>query len=201
MSVNNIGEIFAIFGITGSVLMLAVGFLIKSIIGHFLKKDLEVFKSKVNLELDKYKYKIELENEKGKIQYALLQEKRALVIERFYSLLMKFDKSAKDLMALFQPAGTLPEHEKAKITAGDANTFLDYYNEHRIYFDESTCKLIDDINEKFRKAWIDFQFKDKIKREKAEDDLWLKSWKTITEEIPAVRREVENNFREILGIK
>lgn len=103
-------------------------------------------------------------------------------------------------MAFFQPAGTKPENEKAKIAADDGNKLLDYYLQHKIYFDKETCKLTEDINEKFNKAWIDFQFKDQIKREKPADDLWTKSWKTITEEIPTIKEKLEDVFRGILGI-
>lgn len=189
---NNIdlAQALAIFGITGSALLLAVGYLIKSLISHFLDKDFEAFK-----------IKLQESSEIGKLQYSILQEKRATVISETYSLLATFDNSVRDLMALFQPAGTLPESEKAKIAAADGNKFLNYYTQHKIYFDKETCKLIEDINEKFRKAWIDFQFKDKIQKEKIEDDLWMKSWKTITEEIPIIKEKLEDVFRDILGIK
>jgi hypothetical protein len=197
----DIAKTLAIFGITGTILMGAVGYLIKTLIEHFLNKDVDKFRSRLNLEIEKYKSEIQLEAEKDKIQYSLLQEKRALVISELYTLLSNFDSSIRDLMALFQPAGDKTQEEKAKIAAENGNKFLSYYNQHKIYFNKETCKLITEINEKFRKAWIDFQFKDKIVKEKSEDDLWIISWKTITEEIPLIENGLEDIFRKILGIE
>lgn len=185
----NLAQFLAIFGVTGTMLLGAVAYLIKSLTNHLLNKDVE----RLKIEL---KSTLEIE----KIRYSFLQQKRVDVIAKAYSFLAKFEKSMRDLMALFQPVGELSENEKAKIAAKDGNDFLDYYNENRIYFNKETCLVFDEINEKYKKAWIDFQFKDKIKAEKREDDLYLKSWRTVSEEIPKLREKIEDDFRKIMGV-
>ena len=178
-----------------------LGYLIQSSIKLFFDRNIQQIKTKANLEIEKYKSEIQLESEKGKIQYSLLQEKRALIIEKFYVLLEIFNKSVVDLMAPLQFIGVLSYKEKENIAIESQNKFMDYYRQHKIYLSKDTCKLIDSLNEKFNIAWRDFQFKDKIVKEKIEDDLSIKSWKTITEEIPLIREKIEDDFRNILGIK
>lgn len=155
---------------------------------------------KANLEIEKYKAEIQLESEKNKVQYSLLQTKRAEVVECLYEKLNKMDAAIKSYINIFQGAGDMPVEEKGKIAVKNGNEFIDYYFSHKIYFDKETCKLIEDINKRFRTAWIDFQYKDSVPKEKVGYDLWLKAWKSVDEEIPILRERVEDSFRKLLGV-
>lgn len=185
---ENFGEIFLIFGITGSVLMGAVAYLIKSLTNHFLSKDVEVFKSNLKIESDK-----------SKLQYEILQEKRARIIEDLYKKLVDFEEAGKHLMAPMQPIGVPDEIERRRRAGEKYVNFCAYYNQHRIYLNTVTCVMVEKILDVFWSAWNDFQFRKELSTR--EDDLWTKSWKVISEEIPNIRRELESVFRDIIGVK
>ena len=129
-------HIFAIYGITGSVLMAAVAYLIKGLFTHFINKDFEA-----------YKIKIQEVSEIEKVKYTILQERRAQIIEKFYSLLAKFENSVKDLIAPFQSVGTPAEKEKMSIAQVNGNNFINFYLQRKYYFVAETCTIIDELNE------------------------------------------------------
>lgn len=180
-------QIFLIFGVTGTSLLIAVAYLIKTLTSHLLNKDVERFK------IDLIK-----ESDREKFQYSILQERRSVIIEKFYKMLVNFEEASRSLMAPFQPSGVPPENERAATAFKKFTEFRNFYLQYRIYFDEATCKTIDRILEVFRSAWVDFEFKEKLS--KPENDLWVKAWKVISEEIPSLRKELEAVFRKIIGI-
>lgn len=177
------------FGFSVTAISLVLTYLVRKLTEQQLQKDIESFRSD-----------LVRENEKNRIQYTILQERRALVIRKMYQLLERFDFSARDLINPIQLGSTEPEEKRRERTSLNARDFFTYYSEHKIYLDKETCNIIDTINDKYHRISIDFQFKDKIIPEKPENDLWLKSWKSLTEEIPPMRENLEDIFRKIIGI-
>jgi len=202
---ENIFEIFAIFGITGSILMLAVGFLIKSIINHFLQKDLENFKLKANFEIEKYKSEIQLENERHRIVFSKLHNERASVIKELYSKLDTMEQSIRSFMRPLKLRGKMPEEKEIKHSSKCYNEFVDFYRKNKFYFSKSTCEMINEVNANIMKVWgnakscenVEEFLLGKISEEKKE---WINSWNDMNKKSKTLRELLEDEFRSILGV-
>jgi hypothetical protein len=83
---------------------------------------------------------------------------------------------------------------------GDAgNAFRDYYLKNRIYFDEEICKHLDSINGKFWDAWLSYQLSQSKGVDTKQGYQFLtQAFKTITQDIPPVQKEIEKAFRGLL---
>ena len=168
--------------------------LIRSLFTILINKDFEKFKLKLS---------------KEQIRFTKLHEKRGEVIENIYALLVDFEGKMNSLLSPFQPAGEPKRKEKLKIAGIAGNKFIEYYGLQKIFFSKKTVNLLDELHSRFRKAWIDFttypitDFDEwesvTIKQEKWK--LWEKAWKAISEDIPLLKVQLEDEFRSMLGVE
>jgi hypothetical protein len=159
---------------------MGVSFIIKSIINNKVNKDFEFFK----------------------IRFSKLHNDRAESIKKLYSKLVKMEESMRSWMDPRQFPEEENKEKKQKIAQKNVNRFIRYYNINRIIFRKDICKIIDEINKKMDDTWLDFasiQAYEKGDNERRK--LWKKSWNTIGKEIPKLKHELEDEFREILGVK
>ncbi len=178
-----------VFGFSAGLIAGILAYLIKRLTEQQLLKGIESFKAQLLKD-----------SEISKIQYTILQERRAFTIRKMYQLLERFDRLARELINPIQLGSDKPESVRGNRASDAALEFFNYYREHKIYLDQETCQIIDEMEQKYSKIFLDFQFKDKIVAKTAEEDLWLRSWQALTEEIPLLRKRIEETFRKILGI-
>jgi len=165
--------------------------LIKAIFSQYFSKDLEKFKS--NLEKEAFSYRV---------RYEKMHAERAEVIKELYKKISKTHRSFSSFMAIFQKAGDTPEKEKGEIAAQNANDFTDYYEENKIFVDRKLSEKIDKLSAAFRDAWLKFEIsRGSRKEEDTYIKFWESAWKTITEETPKIKEEIEDDFRKIIGIE
>ena len=141
-----------------------------------------------------------------------LHSKRYEVIETLYNNLVDLDFSMRTLTnpVKFSP----PDFEKyeAELVSKANESFQTYhifFEKNKIYFSEQTCKLINDIRDAFYQALWDYNqhkiFKahgidDKKLIDEAYQNL-IKSYKSLKDEIPKLRSELEKEFRKILVVQ
>lgn len=176
------------FGISATAISLLLAYLARTFTEQQLKKDIEIFKSDLLKEADK-----------AKLQYSILQTKRAEVIREFYERLIELEEAGRALMSPIQSANGPPENDRGNLAINKHSDFRYFYLKNRIFFDKNTCGITDKILDTFWLALIDFQYKDVGSRERTA--VWAKSWDTISKEIPKLREELEELFRDIIGIK
>ncbi len=175
-------ETLGIFGI--------IAFMIKKIFQNWMNKDVEKFKHELKQE---------------QIKYSKLYDKRAEVIEKVYELLEDFNQKMSSLVSPLQMAGDLPPKEKLKIAGQAGEKFSKYYPKKKIYFSEKINELLEKINKQFREAWIDITMYPQDTKlldrtsQKEKWEYWKKAWKSVSEEIPLVQKEIAEEFRKILG--
>jgi hypothetical protein len=113
-----------------------VGWLMRSLIKHFLDKDVELFRqslqSQAAVELEKLKHELRLAAVSYEKQVTLLQEKRASVIAKLYSKLIDFLDAAESLASLVEFSGEPSKTDKAKVLAEKAAEFMGYFARNRI---------------------------------------------------------------------
>lgn len=196
----------------GTVGLLAVlGFLTRSILKHFLSKDIEKFK--IQLKSDADRAQQELENNlkliatEHQVRYTKLHDKRAEVLASLYSHLSKAVKETRSCVSIIQWEGEPSKVEKYKIALQKILDFNWYFDEHRIYLTESLCQLIDSFIDKLYEptAGLSYYLEDvtsygsEAVREKSK--VWRDAWKSIESNIPPARKALEDEFRKILGVE
>lgn len=164
----------------------AVAWLVRSIILHYLDKDVEAYKSELRL--------IEFRS-------TTLHDKRAQVIAELYGKLAIAVESAEHFVNSGIAKG---QEERAKKTEADLIDFKSYFDRHRIYFDDATCKLLDDFYKHTHDPAMAFDVTVAISSQLPDRQLIFdtrrQSLKTIRETAKPIRIELENEFRRILGV-
>ena len=184
---------------SSSVLIFAIAWLTKSIIIHFLSKDIETYKIRLKAEVDKSLI------EHDEI-FRRLHSKRAEIIAELYAKLSETMSATSSFLSIMEFAGEPNKNEKSKIAMEKIMDFSKYFDKQRIFLSESLCiKIVKFINE-IRDSAIDFLvYMDvpeyDIETSKQKREVWVKAWKKISgKEISEIRKELENEFRKILGV-
>ncbi|WP_231751234.1 hypothetical protein [Halogeometricum sp. CBA1124] len=168
-----------------------VGYLGKQAIRQYFDKELQAFQSELN---------------KESIRFSGLHEMRGEVISTFYARLTEFDE---DMRSLVDPAGIRSDassEEKIKQAAESGETFRQYYKEHKIYFPPEVCETMESLLNEYRDMFHDFSVRkihDPSAPNSGSEDIkeWQENWKSLTEEeIPEMRADLENHFRDLLGV-
>ena len=178
-----------------SILLLAVAYLIKSIITHFLSKDIEA-----------YKVKLKAEVEKSLIEHDTvfrgLHSKRAEIIAELYTKLTEAVSATESFLSPIEFGGEPSKEEKYKVAMEKIINFFQFFDKRRIFLNESLCIQIDDFVNKIRKPTIEFLgYLDLPDGSKQKRDVWIKSWTTVSEKaVPNARKALETEFRKLLGV-
>jgi hypothetical protein len=184
-------ELLQTLGIFGMGIV-AMAWLARAVIGLMLNKDLEKFKSDLEMQVTAYR-----------IRYERLHAERVEVIKEVYK---KISNAYLSLRILINPWQGIKEPTIEEKNANATKLFNElflYFQENRIFIEEELAQEIDTLLKKFSEAWNQFQLSqmeqnDDNRKEVIQD--WKDAWKNIDEEVPKVKAQLENKFRGILGI-
>ena len=192
-----------------AVLFAAMAWLTRSVIIHFLSRDLEKFKLKLQeesqLELIRLQSSLQLVEFEHQIRFSKLHERRAEIIADLYSKAVELHRRASTFVRLYQSLDEDKNKENTKDLWKAADEFRNYFDKHRIYFNKDTCTTIDSFNEALSQASSNLIFfiqnapplnltTDQIW------DEWNKSMTLIEDNVPKMKESLEKSFREILGV-
>ncbi|WP_034893237.1 hypothetical protein [Gillisia sp. Hel_I_29] len=212
MNWNAIIENLGIFGILAGF----ITWLIKAISQKALDKNLKAYELQLQNQANAYKNELDQSLEKFKNELQLLFEKanklhskRLDRIEKIYEMLIDFQNDMTWLVSGRLITGMTPEEVKEEefqraVQAEKAGAKLfDYYSKHKLYFNNETCSILDEIIKLLRDSHIDFSFKYIFGTGSAEFEIdrIKKVTETVREKVPKVRKELEENFRKIIGVE
>ena len=179
-----ISEITAL--IIGSVggsaaLFAAVAWFARSIIKHFLDKDLEEYKR--NLEKMSYEHQV---------RFSKLHEIRAQTIAKLYSLLYDYQWAVCAFLREF------PKNKDTTELNKKSYEFKDYYDKNRILFTENICTQVEKLVDLLYSSYVPLEASDVANGKQSKE--WRECADTIQKEYPKVRQSLEREFKEILGV-
>jgi hypothetical protein len=137
----------------------------------------------------------------------LLNEKRAEVVAELYKRLVEFLFAAESFAAIAEYSGEPTKEEKAQILGDKAQRFHEYFHHHRIYFSEKLC---DGLQELFRavtgptmsfRMWMRLAENSAGRSVEKYHESWDAAWKVIRNEVPPLQKKLENEFRNLLGVR
>ncbi|MEZ5493003.1 MAG: hypothetical protein R3E61_00040 [Pseudomonadales bacterium] len=200
-----------------AILVAAMAWLARSLINSILSKELEKFKS--DLQISAHRHAVE---------YSSLHARRAEYIAELYSKSVKLyqgiislsmelgkrsfraeqyenhEKRNAEPWEIKEGIHTLsPEEEiKAKSLHKEYKEFMSFYNEKKIYFSEEVCSLIESFAN--LAGYMGVMYQNVALRD--EDDspyinpMVEKTWFKAGEKVPKLLEELEKEFRMLLGV-
>lgn len=172
------------------------------IVRHGIDRFSEVAEQGIEQFFDKEiaRYQSELENEQ--VVFSRLHEERASIIIELYERFILFEQ---DMRALTREwSGGPPTDELFQKATASGNDFAKYYMENKIYFPPETCEAVESLQDEMKDVFVDYRdgktYEHRAERP-ADVENWLANWREVTEdEVPELKRELENHFRELLGV-
>lgn len=161
----------------------------------------KLFESSLQRDLEHYKSELELKRFEHQTKFSLIHQKQAEVLSNLYSQLARAKGLLGDLVAIFQPGGqSLPD--KKKKAAESFNDAYAYFFEHRIFINESTAVKVEEVLAAMRVAFVGFDTAQLGNEEYKPDStgLWMESYKNVRDKLPPLLSELEIQFRKTLGL-
>jgi len=202
---TNIG-IFTVGSITITGIL---AFLAKHVFDHYLQRKLDQHQANLERQSDEHRHRLELIAQEHQIRFSRLHSDRAEVIVTLFKKLVTMDHSMR---AYIGPViGVAPEKEIRDERAGTAaQDFFEYFSDNEIFFEDSLCETINEMNKLYLDAWHSYNiYDDEGSRQTAQFDrafrkerteVFKKAWQTIDEQIPKVRAKLKDELRKLLGV-
>ena len=160
--------------------------------------------------LESHKKNLERIATEHSIRFQNLHSERANTIKDFYTKLVTLDESLISTLGRFQAVQDKNLNEKVIDLGSNFNDLRDYFLPKRIFFEESTCIVIDKILESARGVFYEitthevdpnaplYNYSPDLLKERHE--FWENAREIHEKEISTLKRTLENEFRVILGI-
>lgn len=194
--------------IVANTLILAVlGFLAKSIINHFLQKDITTFKSKLESdaksEIEQFKSVLEKERIRLQISYGGIFEKQANVIVEIYKLIVDFGNKASGVIT---PIGEGKEAFTNFVNSH--NQLFDYYEENKVLLPEEVEQHFEKLRKDIYRAVMHHRRIEKqlerphLLKEKDMEKLFDRQDKVweIIDSLPMIKNDLTNRLRNLIGV-
>lgn len=191
-----------------------IGYIARGAITSYFNKQEQDFQGEIDKEvqqfqndLEKELQRVQNELEKEQIVFSGLHEQRAEIVSEFYAKMSEFDEDMRDMVNPFIPSGDTPREERIDEAAESGEEFRRYYREKKIYFPPHICEMVEDLLKKYRDMFQEFSVfrihddQDSPYEPGESSEKWVENWQSLTEdEIPELREELENHFRDLLGV-
>jgi hypothetical protein len=160
-------------------------------------------KSQSDIALERLRSDLSIATIEHNIQFARLHEKRAEVIAETYARLTELHVALGDYVKIFEPAGDKPKEERRQAVHKAHEAFITYYRTKRIFIPETSVTKIDTINQESISAFYSFFYEIEMPLAQGGHDTkrWLEIFNKVKDEMPIALKELERDFRMLLGDK
>ena len=197
--------------VLGNAAVLAVlGFLAKALLGQLLQRDILSFqfelKAKADSAIEQLKSDLQIRTIEHQVRFSRLHEKRANVIADLNGLVVEALWEAESFLSPMQWAGEPDKREKERVAMSKLVELFRYFDKHRIYLPTELCDVVDKLVTDVRMhvirfgtylTWDENAIQEHTRKEKHE--VWMAGWDAIKNQVPAVRKQLEDSFRALLA--
>ena len=198
--------------ILGNAAVVAVlGWLAKSFLEGVVARDIKRFeselKAKADATIENLKSQLQLRLVEHQIKLAKLHEKRATIIAEMNSVLAEAMWEAESFLSPMEFAGEPGKREKHMAAMTRLTEFFRYFDKNRIYLPVPLCqsmeKLVRDVRQHVIKFGVYVHLEERepllAHTQKEKTDAWLAGWEALSTQVPAVRAQLEEEFRALLA--
>jgi hypothetical protein len=190
------------FFIGAAAITCLLAYLARVALRHVLALDLESFKQQLQMEgvmaMERVRAELRRTAAESDGRPSTFQDKQAEIIGELYKR-MVFLRNA--ITKITGPSSTDQTGQDEKtggiIAAGEQ--LRDFFDQHRIYLDESLCRKLQCLQATFFDAWVKHSFavaKDQYARQGK--GMTVETWKSLSEEVQPLLQEIEDDFRAML---
>ncbi len=207
----------------GVIIILAVLLFGKQLIVYFFDETIELKKAELYQDLENHKKKLEQENKDFQhsldlklndfnIRFSKLHQDRALVIKELYHKIIELQSAmtvfTRRMHPIIEDANKEKEERIDRVNKGFMD-FVNFYTPNRIYFEKELVEKLDNLSNEYRDKGWDFGYMSKYLSDSNMPKELLEEYsektkeisKFVIEEFPKVIHEIEEEFRELLGVK
>lgn len=152
--------------------------------------------------IERLRAQLQREGAEHEVRFGRLHERRVLVLDEMYKLLVRAERAMGTWTHPLREAGAPPEEELVRRAVDAINEFRTYFVEHRIWLDADLEPLVGAFDKKLVETLIKHTTYSpddpSVHRERLE--AWKDVWETMQNEVPNVRRGIEHRFRLLLGV-
>jgi len=190
-----------IFSISAGLIV----WLIKKIAIYYFSKNLEAYKlslkSNAEKEIENLKAQLQIASQQHQIRFSMLHEKRAEIIAELYALLAEADSSTNFFFSVLKITDFKNVKELAKDSFTKIYEFANYFRKHNIYLSKDLCESINNFFASLAKPILQYKLLDMNSEEEIKEfQDFFNSWQLKKDEISLIRRRIEKEFRDILGV-
>ncbi len=179
-----------------------IGLVFKSIITHWLDKDVAKYHSSLqhthNIALEKLRTDLSIRSIEHEIRFRSIHEKQAEILAETYSLLYQLQEVVASYVAISESSGEPTKKEKLKIVADASENFRTYFYPRKIFFPYATGESTSALANKLTEITNVFAIGQII--QDGTVAYWGKTNKLIKEEIPPLLNQLEQEFQRLLGV-
>lgn len=193
-----------------SAVLAVLGFLAKALLDQLLQRDSRRFecelKAKADSAIEQLKSDLQIRTIEHQVRFSRLHEKRANVIADLNGLVIEALWEAESLLSPMQWVGEPDKREKERVAMNKLVELFRYFDKHRIYLPTELCDVVDKLVADVRShvikfgtylTWDDNELMEHTRKEKHE--VWMAGWDAIKNQVPTVRKQLEDSFRALLA--
>jgi hypothetical protein len=160
----------------------------------------------IDMSIEKYKKELQKELAEHQTKFTRLHEIRAEVIAKLNGLLIAVQRDLIKLenLTTIDALDTLQKQQREYLnkTFNDYQAFLDYFDEHNLYFSEALCEKINRLLQVYDRTRMGLLFNQLFDQPSNRENIsnLNKIFDDIHQVTPKLREEIKQEFREILGI-
>ncbi len=185
-----------------AVIVTTIGFVLRSLFGLLLSRDIEKFKSNLNIEhdgqIERLRSDLRIAASEHDTRFARLHETRVETIAQLYTRLARTQRTFDSCLRLIQLTGVGGQEAKEKEAEKCCRDLHEYFDEKRIYFEASLCKAIDDSHDWCQRALSDMHGYPPGMPDR--DKKWEQTYNSLNEHYLPIRAKIEQQFRELIGV-
>ncbi len=156
-------------------------------------------------EIEKVRLRYTIASHRLQVSYAGLLKKRADVIEELYRLIVDTEEVFGRFVGLAEWKGDPTKNELRREGGRLLYEFLRNYKRNRIYFSEHVCDNLKSYSDSIYKVIMPLSIALTVQVEEGQSSefttKWMESNKDFNEQIPQVRKAIEEEFRRLLGVE
>jgi hypothetical protein len=181
-----------------AIIVSAVAWVVKSVVTHFLDRDVEEYKSQLATEsareIENLKTQLQLTAKEHEVRFSKLHEKRAEIIADLYSKLSRAHRESNILMFRIEQK----EDEASLKTAADfaykaSISASGFFEGNQLYLSKELSDSIRRILSTMQLTSLSFPYDGDIRTR------GLDIWKEQSQKISAIMSKLEKEFRLMLG--
>ena len=192
-----------------AILLTAVAWLMRSLVTQLLAKDIENHKSKLQfesqMEVTKFKAQIEKTAFEHKVIFSRLHDKRAEVIAELYSKIAILYREMTVFIKMALACEEAARKNKLKKLWQVVNDFRDIYERNKIFLNANVCLKIEKLDNAMSvpvsKLVMHLEMYEQNNDISPVFEAWKEGEQKIEEIVNVVKKELEDEFRETLGVK